>query len=153
MIDLTQFKQTSEKESVKEIKEFLISININTNIKNLAKDLSYGKRGIMVFGKPFTWQKKWSKVWIFKDTLQIFAFENPTGKHFTNFFVSFMQEMNSIQPGDMIFSKNDPYIPYDDEFDEPEEKICETIDDVLDKINMFGFDSLTDEEKYILGNN
>ena len=78
MIDLTQFKQTSEKESVKEIKEFLISININTNIKNLAKDLSYGKRGIMVFGKPFTWQKKWSKVWIFKDTLQIFAFENPT---------------------------------------------------------------------------
>lgn len=150
MIDLTQFKENKEKESIKEITEFLISININTNIKNLAQDLYRAKKGIMVFNKPFTWQKKWSKVWFFKDTLKIFAYENPTGKHFTNEFVNFMESMPSVQPGDMTFSKNDEYIPYDDEFDEVEDKVCENIDDVLDKINQYGIDSLTDEERDIL---
>jgi len=153
MIDLTQFNEKKENESIKEITNFLISININTNIKNLAKDLYSAKSGIMVSGKPFTWQKKWSKVWFFKDTLQIFAYENPTGKHFTNIFVDFMESMTSVQSGDLTFSKNDEYIPYDDEFDEPEEKVCESTDDVLDKINIYGIDSLTDEERDILNQN
>lgn len=151
MIDLTQFQETDETKSVEQISNFLKSLSINTNIKWFAQDLHYAKSGIMVWGKPFTWSKNWSKVWFFKDTLKIFAFENCDGKNFTSDFVDFMENLTPLVPGGTpVFFNTDPYVPYDDEKDECLKTQCKTIDDVLDKINNHGIDSLTDEEKDIL---
>jgi hypothetical protein len=153
MIDLTQFKETDEKKSINQISNYLESLGMNTNIKWLADDLHSAKSGFMVWGKPFTYQKNWTKVWFFKDTLKIFAFENSTGKHFTQDFISFMESVQSLTPGDTpVFFKSDPYIPYDDERD-PVISECKTIDDVLDKINNYGIDSLSDYELKILQRN
>lgn len=152
MIDLTQFKETDEKKSVQQISKFLKSLNINTNIKWLAEDLHNAKSGIMVYGKPFTYRKKWSKVWLFKDTLNIFAFENETGKNFTQDFVEFMDSHKPLTPGDTpVFFSTDAYIPYD-EHRNPVITECKSIDDVLDKINSQGIDSLSDDELNMLKN-
>lgn len=146
VIDLRQFKNKQKDAAVVEISSFLKSINIPTNIANLALDLFYAKEGIQVWGKPFQYRNPWFKVWLSKSTLEIIAFENREGNNFSDKFLELIATISPISSeSEPVWSSNDTYIPYG-----YESVSCQTIDEVLDKINEEGIDSLTDDELKLL---
>lgn len=147
VIDLRQFTEKTKTLGLVEISNYLKSIKIPTNIKNLAYDLYCAKEGIQCWGKPFQRSKPWFKVWLCKDSLEIIAFENKEGNSFTQNFLHSFASISPVESGDSPYSKNHDYIPYGHE-----EYICQTLDEVLDKISESGIDSLCDEELQILNN-
>ena len=115
----------------------------------MAKDLLFARSGTFVATKPWTYQKGWNKIWLTSDTLKIIGYENCDGKHFTQEFLDYMAGIKPVQSEDCVWIHSD-YIPYCEE--ENSDDVCKTLDEVLDKINLYGIDSLSDSEKNILLN-
>ena len=154
VIDLTQFgtKPTSREDyfnKLADIRKFLVELGIPTNLDTLAKDLLFARSGTFVATKPWTYQKGWNKIWLTSDTLKIIGYENCDGKHFTQEFLDYMAGIKPVQSEDCVWIHSD-YIPYCEE--ENSDDGCKTLDEVLDKINLHGIDSLSDSEKNILLN-
>jgi len=154
MIDLTQFgtKPTDREDydqKLSNIRKFIVQLGIPTNIDTLAKDLLFARSGTFVAMKPWTYLKPWNKIWLTSDTLKIIGYENCDGKHFTKEFLDYMADIKPVVPEDLIWTNSD-YIPYCEE--ENSDDDCKTLDEVLDKINLYGVESLTVSEKNILRN-
>ena len=126
MIDLTQFS------SVKEIEKFLIDMKLDFNPKELnSSNLWQCICGEFTTG-PMT------KIWLNRKNLNWFAYQDNEGQKFAVEYLDFLKNMVSLSPGDMSpMDKDDDEIFSDEEF---------SIDSILDKINMSGFNSLTEKE-------
>ena len=126
MIDLTQFS------SVKEIEKFLIDMKLDFNPKELnSANLWQCICGEFTSG-PMT------KIWLNRKNLNWFAYQDNEGQKFAVEYLDFLKNMVSLSPGDMSpMDKDDDEIFSDEEF---------SIDSILDKINMSGFNSLTEKE-------
>lgn len=128
-IDLTIF------DSEDEILEFLKSNKIDIHLD--AKNLYEAKTGVFTHGTVI------NKVWVDSVTYCVTAYKTDDESKFT---VQFVDYMNSIEPlgfGEGVTQLTPPT-------SSENKKQCITIDEILDKINNFGFDSLTDEELDIL---
>jgi hypothetical protein len=128
-IDLTQF------DSEEQILEFLKSNNIAQYID--ANNLYEAKIGVFTHGVTI------NKVWVDSVTYCVTAYKTDDESKFT---VQFVDYMNSIEP--LGFGEGVTQLTPPTSSSNNRKNI--TIDEILDKINNFGFDSLTDEELDIL---
>ena len=128
MIDLTQFS------SVKEIEKFLIDMKLDFNPKELnSSNLWQCICGEFTVG-PMT------KIWLNRKNLNWFAYQDSEGQKFAVEYLDFLGNMQSLFPGDIS-----PMDKNDDEFF-LDEVVDFNIDSILDKINISGFNSLTEKE-------
>jgi len=128
-IDLTQF------DSEEQILEFLKSNNIAQYIDS--NNLYEAKIGVFTHGVEI------NKVWVDSITYCVTAYKTNDESKFT---VQFVDYMNSIEP--LGFGEGVTQLTPSSTSSNNRKNI--TIDEILDKINNFGFDSLTDEELDIL---
>lgn len=125
-IDLTQFETESD------ILEFLKSNGIE---KFMDSNILYkAKNG------EFTNGVGMHKIWVDQVTFSVFAYRTEFDSKFTVQYVDYMNGLEPLQWNQGL-SKKYPVVNKEDEF---------TIDDVLDKINNLGIDSLTEYELKIL---
>ena len=122
LIDLTRFECRSA------IKEFLVSCNLQEKISY--KRLWGYKKGVFTKSKPVY------KVWFDGSTFSEIGYSTLNEQNFTLEFINFLQEMSPIEEGEKF--------EFRDEFEEL------TMDKILDKINKFGLNSLSNEEKNFL---
>lgn len=134
MIDLTQFTETDTFLSKLEISNFLVQCGFSGNLEELSNYIYCVKNGMEFPGKPSTLGKPWYKAWFFRDTLNVFGIENIDGKNFTNDFIQFLFDLESIKPIKKI----------------DEKQFSKSLDDVLDKIGKYGIESLSPYELEIL---
>jgi len=94
-----------------------------------------------------TGYRKVSKVWLSKDVFRVIAYQDTQGQKFTLEFLDFLEKMEPIKSGGIpIFEKKIASVK------SKESQPIPTLDEILDKINVSGIDSLTDEEKEFLSN-
>ena len=122
LIDLTKFQQRTE------IKEFLISCNLQEKISY--KRLWGHKKGVFTKSKPVY------KVWFDGSTFSEIGYSTVNEQNFTLEFINFLQGMTPIEEGEKF------------EFQDDVEEL--TMDNILDKINKFGLNSLSNKEKDFL---
>jgi hypothetical protein len=122
LIDLTRFKSRSE------IKEFLISCNLQEKISE--RRLWGYKKGVFTKSEPVY------KVWFDAKTFAEIGYSTVNEQNFTLEFINFLQEMTPIEEGEKF------------EFQDEVEEL--TMDNILDKINKFGLNSLSNTEKDFL---
>ena len=127
MIDLTQFY------SEEEIAKFLIDMKLDFNPKELnSANLWQCICGEFTVG-PMT------KIWLNRKNLNWFAYQDNEGQKFAIEYLDFLGNMQSLSAGDISpMDKDDViFLIEDNEF---------SIDSILDKINISGFNSLTEKE-------
>jgi hypothetical protein len=80
-----------------------------------------------------------TKIWLNRKNLNWFAYQDSEGQKFAVEYLSFLTNMESIQPGDIS--------PMDKDENEIFDEVTDfNIDSILDKINASGFNSLTEKE-------
>jgi hypothetical protein len=127
-IDLTQF------DTQEEILDFLKSnkIDMHLDYKNL-----YGaKTGVFTQGTQI------NKVWVDSVTYCVTAYKTDSESKFTTQYVDYMNSIEPLNYGQGVKQLKTPFIKTNTELI--------TIDEILDKINIYGIDSLTDSELNIL---
>jgi len=127
MIDLTQFSSEGQ------LAKFIIDMKLDFNPDEFnAPNLWLGKLGHFSVG-PMT------KIWFNRKNLVWFAYQDNEGQKFSVEYLSFLTNMESIQPGDIS--------PMDKDENEIFDEVTDfNIDSILDKINASGFNSLTEKE-------
>jgi hypothetical protein len=131
LIDLSKFS------SQEEIASFLSDANISEN--NLSSEnLWQTKIG------NFTQGEEVISIWVDGTTFFAFAYATRTKQNFVTQFVEYLQNMSPLYPGEKYQAP--------DSFDLNLNSNL-TIDDVLDKINSSGINSLNENELFILKNN
>lgn len=123
-IDLTMFDTKDQ------IRDFLKSNKIDKFLDY--NNLYDAKTGVFTNGDVI------NKVWVDSTTFCITAYRTNTESKFTVQYVDYMNSLEPIGYGDGIkqLSTSSPSF--------------ETVDEILDKINNYGIDSLTESEKNIL---
>jgi hypothetical protein len=85
------------------------------------------------------------KLWLEKDKFNVIAYQDEEGQKFTDEFISFLEKIEPLRTGGIpLFEKKTK--------PQEEKKPLSKLDEILDKINISGIDSLTNEEKVFLGN-
>ena len=126
-IDLTMFSTEQE------IQEFLISNDLGNVLES--KNLFDAKNGALTHGTPI------HKVWIDSQTFCVTAYSTGSESKFVVQYIDFMNSLTPLQYGQKVSQM---------EYDPASDTTFCSVDDILDKINKFGYDSLTEAELNIL---
>lgn len=124
LLDLRPFKKGSE------VREFLISCNLQDKIDY--SNMWQSKKGKFTNGKPVT------KVWFDATTFHVIAYSHWNEQNFTKEFINFISNMEPIESNQRF------------EFENEEQEVELTVDNILDKVNKNGLDSLSEREKNFL---
>lgn len=116
-----------------QILDFLKSNNIEKYIDY--NNLYDAKIGVFTHGTTI------NKVWVDSVTYCVTAYKTDAESKFTEQYASYMNSLEPLGFGDGVKQLSFPTPPI---------PICSTIDDILDKINLHGIESLTEQEKNIL---
>jgi hypothetical protein len=128
MIDLTQFS------SEKELSKFIIDMKLDFNPKGFnAYNLWQAICGEFTVG-PMT------KIWLNRKNLNWFAYQDNEGQKFAVEYLDFLGNMQSLSPGDISPMDKDDNEIFSVKYNEF------NIDSILDKINISGLNSLTENE-------
>jgi len=122
-------------DSQEEIHDFLVSNHIDKYLT--ATNLYDAKVGNLTHGTPI------HKVWVDSVTYCVTAYRTDSESKFTVEFVDYMNSLEPLEHGQGVEqltpSENQDQIP-----------TYTSIDDILDKINNYGMESLTESELQIL---
>lgn len=129
-IDLTQFS------SQEELQDFLISTSLERNID--AKIIFDFKNGVYTNGEKVNF------AWFDAVTYCVTAYRTETESKFVVELIDYMNQMEPLQYGAKVKQSN----PYTIKM-----KSLSNIDEILDKINLYGMNSLTKEELDVLKSN
>ena len=124
-IDLTMFSTEQE------IQDFLVSNDLEKFLD--AKNLFDAKMGLLTNGAI-------NKVWIDSVTFYVTAYQTNGESKFVVQYIDFMNSLEPLQYGQKL-KQQTPNILVPS-FD--------SVDEILDKINTFGYDSLTEQELSVL---
>lgn len=92
---------------------------------------------------------KISKLWLEKDKFNVIAYQDTQGQKFTDEFISFLEKIEPLRTGGIpIFEKEEQSL----QVKNAQPISTSKLDEILDKINISGIDSLSEDEREFLDN-